>query len=91
MNAVNALLMHRAVINEFVLDNVTLSGTDWVVTMPTKRYSVPIQDPNNSNHDGHHALPPFTSTFWENGAKHKYETCISGEVNQKYESCHYAY
>lgn len=68
VNAVNALLMHRAVINEFVLDNVTLSGTDWVVTMPTKRYSVPIQDPNNSNHDSHHALPPFTSTFWENGA-----------------------
>nr|SPS04666.1 conserved exported protein of unknown function [Candidatus Nitrotoga fabula] len=68
VNAVNALLMHRAVINEFVLDNVTLSGTDWVVTMPTKRYSVPIQDPNNSNHDDHHALPPFTSTFWENGA-----------------------
>ncbi|CAE6691538.1 hypothetical protein [Candidatus Nitrotoga fabula] len=146
VDAVNALLMHRAVINEFVLDNVTLSGTDWVVTMPTKRYSVPIQDPNNSNHDGHHALPPFTSTFWENGAwvrmhfddeahqqvghsnqegyhtyyglpvigfmvqdfvnlnaapgvmatyggsfKHKYETCISGDVNQRYESCHYAY
>ncbi|CAE6691527.1 hypothetical protein [Candidatus Nitrotoga fabula] len=68
VNAVNALLMHRAVINEFVLDNVTLSGTDWVVTMPTKRYSVPIKDPNNSNHDSHHALPPFTSTFWENGA-----------------------
>ena len=68
VNAVNALLMHRAVINEFVLDNVTLSGTDWVVTMPTKRYSVPIKDPNNSSHDSNHALPPFTSTFWENGA-----------------------
>jgi len=68
VNAVNALLMHRAAINEFVLDNVTLSGTDWVVTMPTKRYSVPIQDPSNDKHDDHHALPPFTSTFWENGA-----------------------
>lgn len=68
VNAVNALLMHRAVINEFVLDNHTLSGTDWVVTMPTKRYSVPVKDPQNNNHNSRHALQPFTSTFWEGGA-----------------------
>jgi len=68
VNAVNAVLMHNSVINEFVLDNVTLSGTDWVVTMPTKRYSVPIQDPDNDSHDSHVAFPPFSSTFWENGA-----------------------
>jgi len=68
VNAVNAVLMHNSVINEFVLDNVTLSGTDWVVTMPTKRYSVPIKDPDNDSHDSHTAFPPFSSTFWENGA-----------------------
>ena len=34
---VSAVLMHNNVYNEFVLDAVTKSGTDWVVTMPTKR------------------------------------------------------
>jgi len=35
---VSAVLMHNNIYNEFVLDTVTKSGTDWVVTMPTKRY-----------------------------------------------------
>jgi hypothetical protein len=30
--------MHDNIYNEFVLDKGTASGTDWVVTMPTKRY-----------------------------------------------------
>jgi len=38
IDAVSAALMHRDVLNEFVLDAVTKSGTDWVVTFPTKRY-----------------------------------------------------
>jgi hypothetical protein len=37
---VSAVLMHSNVMNEFVLDAGTKSGTDWVVTMPTKRYYV---------------------------------------------------
>jgi len=37
---VSAVLMHDQVMNEFVLDAATRSGTDWVVTMPTKRYYV---------------------------------------------------
>jgi len=37
---VSAVLMHDQVMNEFVLDDVTNSATDWVVTMPTKRYYV---------------------------------------------------
>ena len=32
--------MHDSLMNEFVLDSATKSGTDWVVTMPTKRYYV---------------------------------------------------
>ena len=32
--------MHDQVMNEFVLDSITNSGTDWVVTMPTKRFYV---------------------------------------------------
>src|SRR6266496_1512861 len=37
---VSALLMHDHVYNEYVLDAATKSGTDWVVTMPTKRFYV---------------------------------------------------
>ncbi|MFZ1765543.1 MAG: hypothetical protein WAT68_02615, partial [Candidatus Nitrotoga sp.] len=37
-DAISALLMHDNIINEHVLDVTTLSGTDWVITMPTKRY-----------------------------------------------------
>ena len=39
-DAVSAVLMHDQVMNEFVLDSITNSGTDWVVTMPTKRFYV---------------------------------------------------
>ena len=38
VDAVSALFMHDHVYNEFVLDVGTKSGTDWVITMPTKRY-----------------------------------------------------
>jgi hypothetical protein len=65
-SAVSALLMHDTIINEFVLDNPTLSGTDWVITMPTKRYFVPVDDPSNTV--DWVALRPFTETFWLNGA-----------------------
>lgn len=39
---VSAVLMHSNVMNEFVLDVGTHSGTDWVITMPTKRYYVNV-------------------------------------------------
>ena len=38
VDAVSAVLMHDNIYNEFVLDPGTASGTDWVITMPTKRY-----------------------------------------------------
>ncbi|MET1080907.1 MAG: hypothetical protein ABWY06_23080 [Pseudomonas sp.] len=37
-DAVSALLMHASIINEFVLEPTTLSGTDWVVSMPTQAW-----------------------------------------------------
>ncbi|MDQ6621143.1 MAG: hypothetical protein M3Z31_15850 [Pseudomonadota bacterium] len=40
INAVSAVLMHNNILNEFVLDPGTKSGTDWVITMPTKRFYV---------------------------------------------------
>ena len=36
VDAVSAVLMHDNIYNEFVLDKGTASGTDWVVTLPTK-------------------------------------------------------
>ena len=39
-DAVSAVLMHDTVLNEYVLDAATNSGTDWVITMPTKRFYV---------------------------------------------------
>lgn len=36
VDAVSAVLTHDHIYNEFVLDAATKSGTDWVVTMPTK-------------------------------------------------------
>jgi len=38
VDAVSAVLMVTDVYNEFVLDANTKSGTDWVVTMPTKHF-----------------------------------------------------
>jgi hypothetical protein len=38
VDAVSALFMVNHVYNEFVLDATTASRTDWVLTMPTKRY-----------------------------------------------------
>ena len=37
-NPVSAVLIHDHVMNEYVLDAATKSGTDWVVTFPTKRF-----------------------------------------------------
>jgi hypothetical protein len=37
-DAVSAVIMHSAVMNEFILDTGTLSKTDWVVTFPTKHF-----------------------------------------------------
>jgi hypothetical protein len=65
-DAVTALLMHTTIINDYVLDAATLSGTDWVITQPTKRYYVPVDDPNTAT--SYAANPPYTKSFWTNGA-----------------------
>ena len=40
VNPVSAVLMHNHVYNEFIVETGTNSGTDWVVTMPTKRFYI---------------------------------------------------
>jgi hypothetical protein len=39
---VSAVLMHNQVMNEYVLDAATKSGTDFVITFPTKRFYVNV-------------------------------------------------
>jgi hypothetical protein len=53
---VSAVLMHDHIMNEFVLDAATSAGTDWVVTMPTKRFYV-------ANGTGPAALGLFQRNF----------------------------
>ena len=48
MNPVSAVLMHNNVYNEFVVETGTKSGTDWVVTMPTKRFYIATGSGNNA-------------------------------------------
>jgi len=54
-DSVSAVLMHNTVLNEYVLDTATKSATDWVVTMPTKRFYVKKGTGN--------ATPPFQRNF----------------------------
>jgi hypothetical protein len=37
IDPVSAVLMHSALVNEYVTDTAVLGGSDWVVTFPTKR------------------------------------------------------
>jgi hypothetical protein len=48
VNPVSAVLMHNNVYNEFVLETATKSGTDWVLTMPTKRFYIAVGPGNNA-------------------------------------------
>jgi hypothetical protein len=45
VDAVSAVLMRDNVYNEFVLDAATKSGTDWVVTFPTKHFYYGLPNP----------------------------------------------
>ena len=42
IDAVSAAMMHDTVMNEYILDAGTDSGTDWVMTYPTKRFYVNV-------------------------------------------------
>jgi len=48
VDPVSAVLMHNNVYNEFALETVTKSGTDWIVTMPTKRFYIVTGSGNNA-------------------------------------------
>ncbi|MHB9101635.1 MAG: hypothetical protein ACYC2E_09005 [Sulfuricella sp.] len=63
---VSAVLMHDRLMNDFVLDTATLSGTDWVITMPTKRHYVAVDDDTTLVDVA--AITPFTKAFKSGGS-----------------------
>jgi hypothetical protein len=60
---VTAILMADQLLNTFVLDVITNSFTDWVVTMPTKPSYVVVGQSTSGS-----ARPPFESNFAAGGA-----------------------
>jgi hypothetical protein len=58
IDAVSASMMHDTLMNEIVLDTATNSGTDWVITFPTKRFYVSSTA----------AAQPFQRAFTSTGA-----------------------
>lgn len=63
---VTAVLMHDRIMNDFVLDTATLSGTDWVITMPTKRHYIGVD--GGATAAASNPITPFTSRFYTGGA-----------------------
>ena len=61
VDAISAVLMHSAVMNEYALDATLNAGTDWVVTFPTKSlYVNPVGTPVYNPTGGQTATLPFT-------------------------------
>lgn len=60
-NALNATIMRSSVVNEFITKSANLdASTDWVVTFPTKRFHVDVNQTV--------AQAPFTKLFAKGGA-----------------------
>lgn len=60
IQAVSAVFMHNNIMNEYILDQITGSGTDWVVTFPTKR--------NHVDNFAGSFVAPFTTGYTPFGA-----------------------
>jgi hypothetical protein len=72
---VSAVLMRNQILNDFVLDQATRSGTDWIVTMPSKPFYVPVVNPGVDK-----ALPPFESAFKTGGAPDYFGVAPTGLI-----------
>jgi hypothetical protein len=74
INAVSASMMHETIMNEYILDSATNSGTDWIVTYPTKRFYVHygpkvtganVADPPFQNNFAGKACDTVGINFWD--------------------------
>ena len=68
-DAVSATMMQFNLFNEWVLDTGTTSGTDWVVTFPTKKLYVSVGTgfaipPFNANFNAGQSCDIFTASFY---------------------------
>ena len=68
VDAVSAALMRSAVVDEFVVNPAIHAGTDWVITMPTKRWYVDVPSMFSPNAIVSHGVRPFQSVFAKGGA-----------------------
>lgn len=68
IDAVSAALMRSTVLNEYVVNPAIHAGTDWVVTMPTKRWYVDLGTIFNADAVVSHAVRPFSKLFTTGGA-----------------------
>jgi hypothetical protein len=68
VDAVSAALMRSAVIDEYVVNTAINAGTDWVITMPTKRWYVDLGSIFNPDTVVSHGVRPFSSLFTTGGA-----------------------
>lgn len=68
-DAVSASIMRQNVMNEYMLETGTASGTDWVITFPTKFAYVNVGTgaavaPFNANFNNGLSCDAFTATAW---------------------------
>lgn len=69
IDAVSAALMRSSVIDEYIVNQAIGAGTDWVITMPTKRWYVDLAGTIfNPRAVVQHGVRPFASLFGKGGA-----------------------
>jgi hypothetical protein len=68
VDAVSAALMRSAVLDEFIVNTAIHASTDWVITMPTKRWYVDKASMFAPNDIVSHGVRPFQSVFTTGGA-----------------------
>lgn len=65
--SVSALFMSSTISNDYVIDPAINAATDWVVTMPTKRFfsGVPVKPPFTKSWDGSRACEAVGMEHWD--------------------------
>lgn len=72
-DAVSAVLMRNAVMNEYTVESIVNGNTDWVVTFPTKRFYAFVDPTSAGDPDNAHKYfyAPFSEDFYTGGSCEK--------------------